>query len=157
MEQTGKEFLDHSEDILLFDEGHLEVELVELAGGTVGAGVFVAEAGRDLEVAVEAGHHQQLLELLRCLRQRVEVARIESARHEVIARALGRTAGENGRLELGKAHLCHAPSDAGDHFRAELDAVVQSGPAQVEEAIGQAGALPHVGVFGDGKGKWFRQ
>ena len=36
------------------DEAHLEVELVELAGRAVGAGVLVAEAGRDLEVAVEA-------------------------------------------------------------------------------------------------------
>ena len=57
------------------DEAHLEVELVELARRAVGARVLVAEAGRDLEVAVEAGDHQQLLELLRRLRQRVELAR----------------------------------------------------------------------------------
>ena len=116
VEETGKEFLDHRKDILLFDESHFEVELVEFSGGAVGAGVFVAEAGRDLEVAIEAGHHQQLLELLRCLRQCVKLAGIESARHEVIARALGRAAGENGRLELGKAHVRHAPSDTGDYF-----------------------------------------
>ena len=123
-EETKKEFLDHGEDVLLLDKGHLEVELVEFAGGAVGAGVFVTEAGRDLEVAIKAGHHEQLLELLRCLRQRVEAAGVEPARHEVIARALGRAAGENGRLELGKAHVRHAPSDAGDHFRAELNAAV---------------------------------
>ena len=61
------------------DEAHLEVELVELAGRAVGAGVLVAEAGRDLEVAVEAGDHQQLLELLRRLRQRVELAGVQPA------------------------------------------------------------------------------
>lgn len=43
--QTGKELLDHSEDILLLDEGHLEIELVEFARGAIGAGIFVAEAG----------------------------------------------------------------------------------------------------------------
>src|SRR5688572_31814158 len=51
--------------VLLGDEAHLEVELVELAGRAVGTGVLVAEAGRDLEVAVEARHHDELLELLR--------------------------------------------------------------------------------------------
>src|SRR5437763_12227478 len=47
----------------LFRSRHLEIELVELAGGAVGAGGFVPEAGRDLEIAVKPGHHQQLLEL----------------------------------------------------------------------------------------------
>jgi hypothetical protein len=47
-------------------EAHLEVELGELRLA-VAAEVLVAEAARDLEVAVDAGHHQQLLELLRAL------------------------------------------------------------------------------------------
>ena len=42
------------EHVVLRDEGHLEVELVELAGRAVGARVLVAEARRDLEIAVEA-------------------------------------------------------------------------------------------------------
>ena len=53
------------------DEGHLEVELREL-GLAVGAQVLVAEAAGDLEVALEARDHQELLEQLRRLRQRVE-------------------------------------------------------------------------------------
>src|SRR3546814_2769764 len=69
----GRELLEHAvqhrlhggEHVLLRDEAHLEIELVELAGAAVVAAVLVAEAGRDLEVAVEARHHQQLLELLR--------------------------------------------------------------------------------------------
>ena len=63
------------EDVFLRDEAHLEVELVELARQTVGARILVAEAGRDLEIAVEAGDHQELLVLLRSLRQGVELAR----------------------------------------------------------------------------------
>ena len=92
------------------DERHLDVELVELAGRPVGARVLVAEAGRDLEVAIEARHHQQLLELLRRLRQRVELARVQAARHEVVARALRRARRENRRLELEEAllHACAA-------------------------------------------------
>jgi hypothetical protein len=60
--------------VLLRGETHLEIELVELTRRAVGARVLVAVTGGDLEVAVEAGGHQQLLELLRRLGQRVEPA-----------------------------------------------------------------------------------
>ena len=54
LEEAAQHRLDRLEDVLLLDEAHLDVELVELAGRAVGARVLVAEAGRDLEVAVEA-------------------------------------------------------------------------------------------------------
>ena len=60
-EQPLHHRLDRREHVLLGRERHLEIELVELAGAAVGARVLVAKAGRDLEVAVEAGHHQKLL------------------------------------------------------------------------------------------------
>src|SRR3546814_6421037 len=41
------------EDVVLLDETHLDVELVEFARQPVGARVLVAEAGRDLERAEE--------------------------------------------------------------------------------------------------------
>ena len=74
LEHAAHDGLDGGEHVLLRDEAHLQVELVELAGRAVGARVLVAEAGRDLEVAVEARDHHQLLELLRRLRQGVELA-----------------------------------------------------------------------------------
>jgi uncharacterized protein with PIN domain len=84
------------------------IELVEFARRAVGARVFVAEAGRDLEVAVEARHHQQLLELLRRLRQRVELARVQARRHEEVARAFRRGGRQDRRLEFGEALIDHA-------------------------------------------------
>jgi hypothetical protein len=57
----------------LTDERHLDVELGEL-GLAVGARILVAEAARDLHVAADAADHQDLLEDLRRLRQRVERA-----------------------------------------------------------------------------------
>ena len=54
LEHPAQHRLDGGEDVLLRDEAHLDVELVELAGRAVGARVLVAEAGRDLEIAVEA-------------------------------------------------------------------------------------------------------
>src|SRR3546814_3556537 len=88
LEHAVQHRLDGGEDVVLGDEAHLEVELVELARRAVGAAVLVAKAGRDLEVAVEAGDHQMLLEHLRRLRQRVELDRVQAARHQVVARDL---------------------------------------------------------------------
>ena len=81
--------LDERHDRRLVDEAHLEVELGELRLA-VAAQVLVAEAAGDLEVAVDARDHQQLLELLRALGQRVDGARLEPARDDEVARALGR-------------------------------------------------------------------
>ena len=66
-------------DVVLAHEAHLQVELGEL-GLAVAAQVLVAQAARDLEVAVEAADHEQLLELLGALGQRVDVARLEPRR-----------------------------------------------------------------------------
>ncbi len=74
LEHAGDDGLDGCENIVLLDKAHLEIELIELTRQTVGARVLVAETGRDLEIAVEARHHQQLLVLLRRLRQRIELA-----------------------------------------------------------------------------------
>jgi hypothetical protein len=89
------EFLEHArqngfdgrEHIVLRHEAHFEVELVEFSGRPVGAGVLVAEAGCDLEIAVEARDHDQLLEHLRSLGKRVELTRMDAARNEIVARA----------------------------------------------------------------------
>ncbi len=89
---------------LLAREAHLEIDLRELKLA-VGAQVFVAEAAGDLEVAVEAGDHEDLLEDLRRLRQRVELAGMHAAGDKKIARALGRGLGEDGRFDLEEA-LC---------------------------------------------------
>jgi hypothetical protein len=124
------EFLDEVQDVVLGDERHFEVELGEF-GLAVGAGVFVAEAAGDLEVPLHACDHQQLLELLRRLRQRVELAWIQAAGHEVVARAFRRAFDENGRFDLQKAargeEVAHILHDA----VAQLETLVHRGAAQV--------------------------
>ena len=149
LEHAGENGLDRRPHVLLGDEGHLEVELVELAGRAVGASVLVPEAGRDLEVAVEPRHHQQLLELLRGLRQRVEHAGMDAARHEVVARALGRAGGQNGRLELREPGGDHPSADRGDHVAPQHDVPVERLAPEVEEAIAQPRLLRVLGVARD--------
>src|SRR5205823_11516135 len=79
--------LDRGEEELLVGERHLDVELRDLLHA-VGAQVLVAEADRDLVVALEACDHEQLLRDLRRLRQRVEPPRLEARRDEEVARSL---------------------------------------------------------------------
>ena len=141
LEDAAHHRLDGGEHVLLGDEAHLHVELVELAGGPVGARVLVAEAGRDLEVAVEARHHDQLLELLRRLGQRVELARMQPRWHEKVARPLGRGGRQDRRLELGEALRLHPPAQRGDDPAAQHDVGVQMFAAQVEIAVSEARLL----------------
>jgi hypothetical protein len=66
-----------AEDVFLLHETHFHVELVEFSQA-VGAAIFIAEARRNLKVTVETAHHQQLLELLRRLWQRIELAGVQA-------------------------------------------------------------------------------
>ena len=84
------------------EERGLDIELRELRLA-LGAQVLVAEAAHDLIVAIEAAHHQQLLEDLRRLRQREELAGMRAARHEIVARAFRRRLGEHRRFDVDEA------------------------------------------------------
>ncbi len=86
-------------DLVLSQERRFDVELREL-GLAIRAKVLVPEAAHDLVVAVEATHHQQLLEDLRGLRQRKELAGMRAGRHEVVARAFGRRLRQHRRLDV---------------------------------------------------------
>ena len=94
--------LDDREDVVLVDEAHLDVDLGEL-GLAIEAQVLVAEALHDLEVAVEARHHEQLLVELRALGQRVELSGVQPAGDQEVARAAGRVLAHERRLELEEA------------------------------------------------------
>ena len=93
LEHARHQPLDDPDHVVLVHEAHLEVELGEL-GLAVGAEGLVAEAAGDLVVALEARHHQQLLEQLRRLRERVEGPGRLAGGDEEVARALGRRAGQ---------------------------------------------------------------
>lgn len=132
--------LEQRVDALAVDERRLDVHLGELHLA-VGAQVLVAEAPGDLEVFLHAGDHQDLLELLRRLRERVELARVDARRHEVLARALGRALEQRGRLDLdeflGVKIIAHGLRRLVPH----QEVFLHLGPAQVEIAVGQAQVL----------------
>ena len=87
------------DDVVLLDEAQLDVELGELRLA-VGAEVLVAVAARDLVVPLHPRDHQQLLEQLRALRQRVPAARLQPRRHQEVAGALRRRPRQRRGLDL---------------------------------------------------------
>ena len=126
--------LDEGHDRRLVDEAHLEVELGELEL-PVAAQVLVAVAAGDLHVAVDAGDHQQLLELLRALRQGVDGARLEPARDDEVAGALGRALDQRRRLDLDESVSVVDLADGLDHPAAEHQAALHRLAPDVEIAV----------------------
>src|SRR5439155_19572557 len=101
----------------------------------IGSQVLVAEAAGDLEVALEAGDREQLLEDLRRLRQREEAALLEPGGDEEVAGAFRCRLEQDRRLDLEEAGALHHPADGRDHLRAETQVALQPRPAEVDPAI----------------------
>ena len=125
LERASYDRLHRVENVLLLNEAHLYIKLVELTRQAVGAGVFVAKAGGNLEIAVEARHHQKLLVLLRRLRQCVELAGMQPRRHQEIARAFGTRGGQDWRLELEEPLPFHSSSKRINDLTTQHDVLVK--------------------------------
>ncbi len=137
LEHVADHLLDQRGDLVLVHERGLEVDLGEL-GLAVGAQVLVAEALDDLVVAVVAGHHQQLLEELRRLRQGEELARVHARGHQVVARAFGRALGEHRRLDVDEAGTVEEAAEGHRGLVAQHQVLLHLRATQVDDAVGQA-------------------
>ena len=146
LEERAQHALGELHDVRLGDERSLDVDLREL-GLPVRAQVFVAIAAGDLVVAVEARHHQQLLEDLWRLGQSEERPGVRAARHQVVACTLRSGAREGGRLDLEVARLLEVAPDVAGHPCPQAQAFLHLGPAQVHVAVPQADVLARPGVF----------
>ncbi|MDT4782522.1 hypothetical protein FQZ97_147810 [compost metagenome] len=155
LEQLAHHLLGDFDDVAFFEEAGLDVDLGEFRL-TVGTQVFVAEALGDLVVAVEAGHHQQLLEQLGRLRQGEEAAGVGTARHQVVACAFRGGTGQDRRLDVEEAVLVQEAADAGGHARAQTQLLGHFRATQVEEAIAQAGFFADVGELVQRERRGFR-
>ena len=107
----------------------------------VTAQVLVAVGVRELVVAVVAGDHQQLLQLLGRLRQREELAGAQSRRHDEVARPLRRRLDQRRRLDLDEALVLERAADAAGQPRAQEHPLLHRRPPQVEIPMLQAEAL----------------
>ncbi|MNZ34097.1 hypothetical protein D3C78_514670 [compost metagenome] len=155
LEQLAHHLLGDLDDVAFFQEAGLDVDLGEFRLA-VGTQVFVAEALGDLVVAIEAGDHQQLLEQLGRLRQGEEVARVGTARHQVVARAFRSRATEDRGFHIEETVVVQVAADAAGDARAQLQLGGHFRAAQVDEAVAQAGFLAHIGVLVQRERRSFR-
>src|SRR5262245_12506465 len=102
LESPDHHALHERHEFLDLRKGHLDIELREL-GLAISAQVLISETAHDLEVAVKARDHQQLLEILRRLGQSIEFSRIEAARHQIIPRPFRGAANQKWRFDLEEA------------------------------------------------------
>ncbi len=149
------ERLDRRKHQILGRERHLEVDLRELRLA-VGPEILVAEALDDLEVAIEPRDHEDLLEDLRRLRQRVELTRMHAARYEIVARAFGRGLRQHRRFDLEKALLVEVLPDVHRDAVPQREIVLHARPPQIEIAILQARVFGDRRLVRDRKGRGLR-
>ena len=140
--------LERREDEVLGRERDLEVDLRELRLA-IGAQVLVAEALDDLKVPVHAGDHQDLLEDLRRLRQREELAGMHAARHEVVARPFRRGLGQHRRFDLEEPLLVEVLPDRHRRAMAHDQVALHARAAQVDVAVLEARLFGDLDLVGD--------
>ena len=132
--QLDQQPLDQRPDIACVDKAHLQVELGKL-GLAVSPQVFVAEAARDLEIAFDARHHQQLLQLLRALRQRIKLAGMQAAGHHEIACAFGRALEQDRRLDLEEIAIRQVLADKAHDAVSQHQVLRHARSADIQVAI----------------------
>src|SRR5512136_2239972 len=94
----------HCQYVVALYKRHLKVELRKF-GLAIAAQVFIAEAAGDLEIAIHTRYHEQLLELLRRLREGVELARVDARGTTVVEGTLRRGLEQDRGLDFDKSFL----------------------------------------------------
>ena len=133
-------------DRFLAGEAHLQVDLRKLKLA-IGAEIFVAKAAGDLEVAVESGDHEDLLEDLRRLWQCVELTGMHTAGDQKIACSLGCGLGENRRFDLKKALLAEALANRQSDVVAQLEVALHLWATKIDIAVLEADFFVLDGFF----------
>ena len=141
------EFLQHAleqrVDVFARDERGLDVHLRELHL-PIRTQIFVAEAARDLEIFLHSRHHENLLKLLRRLRQRVELSRVNPRRHEILARTFRRALKQGRRLHFDELLGVKIITDRLRRLVAHVQILPHLRTAQIEITIRQPHVLVHL-------------
>jgi len=134
LKQMFRHALEHIQDILLLHEAHLTVDLRELRLA-IRTQILVTETFYDLEITVETGNHQQLLQGLWRLRQSVELSRVHTGRnHEVTGTLRGRIY-KNRSLYLQETLLIQIAANLERHSMTKFQILTNASTTQVQITI----------------------
>ena len=152
LEGGGEETFDRLPNSFRLRIGHFQINLGEF-GLTIGAQVFVAETANDLKILVEARDHENLLEKLGRLRQRIKRSGLDAAGNEVVPRAFGSGAGHERRLNFEEALGSQVIADSQCDLMPQLNVELHCIAAQVDVAIFQPHFLIRQRSIGGEKGR----
>ena len=141
--------------IVLIHKGQLHIDLGELRLA-VRPQILVPVAAGQLDIPVIAGAHQQLLEQLGRLGQRVEIARMHTAGHQIIPGSFRRTLHQCGRLDLQESFPCHKLAGQGGDLRAHHEISLQIRSSQIQIPVFQAHFLSGLAVLLHREGRCLR-
>ena len=130
LQQTLVDF----DDIIDIHEAELHIHLCELRL-TICTEILITVAACELEITVEAGYHEELLQKLRRLRQCVEGAVVHTGRYEEVSRALWCRLDEGRGLDLEEAVLTHEAADEVSELRSHHDALRELRTTKIEVTI----------------------
>ena len=152
LEDRGVELFAKGHDVRFLDEGHLDIQLAVFERA-VRAGVLVAKAARDLEVAVEPADHEDLFQLLRRLRERPELSGVIPRWNDEIASARRVRPDQIGRLDLPEPALDHEATDEIDDLVAQPHEVSGSLPPEIDVSVLPPQRLFDLGLLIDIEGR----
>src|SRR5207248_11131598 len=113
---------------------------------SIAAKVLVTEAARDLEVAIDARDHEELLELLRALGQGIDRPRLKPARDDEVAGAFGRALDEVRGLDLDEGVGVVDLADRLDEATPQQEPLLHRLAPQVEVAVLEPEGLVDRGI-----------
>ena len=140
LERRDDDLLEDVEHLLARRKRELEVELAELEL-PVCTEILVPPRSRDLVVAVEPADHEELLEELGRLGERVEPPGLQAHRDEEVAGALRRAERHRWSPHVDEALLFHRTPDRTDDRCGEAQVALHAVAAQVEVAVAKADGL----------------
>ena len=134
------------QDILPLDKGHLDVELSELRLA-IRPQIFVPEATDDLKIALNPGHHENLLENLRGLRQRIKLAGVDPAGDKIVPRTFRRAFRQHRRFHLDEIPSVKEITHRFRHPVPQHQVALHLRPPEIQITIFEANDLIHVDVI----------
>ena len=149
-EEVAHEVLKRLQHVFLLHKGHLAVNLREFRLA-IRAEVFVAEALDDLVVAVVSADHQQLLERLRALRQRVKLPGVHARRHDKVPCTFRCGLDQIRRLNFDELHPVEVLAGLDAQPVAEHEVALYGLAAQVEVTELHPQIVAAIGIVFDGK------
>ena len=127
----------HVHDIVHLYKGHFYVQLGKFRLA-VGTQILITEAAGDLEIAFISAYHQQLFENLGGLGQRVELAGVHAAGHQVIPGPFRRALAQHGGLDFQESVVIHIVPHQLGYFVTQDQVGLHLRTAQVQITVFQA-------------------